>query len=183
MSTPNHESLQAPPALSAEVGHRAATRGRVSRDVLEAHWPLWQGSRWSQIPPSHHRGLRREDRRTELRFLSGAQAPFSEGLASFSKYDLPILLCLFLLLSLTLRCLFPSALGLFRRSLPAGDGDNPVDRSSPQPGPSTHTGRAQAPRALTRPCQRAPIYRWPGSLAIAAEPLRQGEGVREEKEP
>lgn len=116
VSTPNHESLQAPPALSAEVGHRAATRGRVSRDVLEAHWPLWQGSRWSQIPPSHHRGLRREDRRAELRFLSGAQAPFSEGLASFSKYDLPIL-CLFLLLSLTLRCLFPSALGLFRRSL------------------------------------------------------------------
>lgn len=95
--------------------HRAATRGRVSRDVLEAHWPLWQGGGWSQIPPSRHRGLRREDRRTELPFLSGAQAPFSEGLASFSKYDLPILLCLFLFLSLTLRCLFPSALGLFRR--------------------------------------------------------------------
>lgn len=80
-----------------------------------------------------------------------------------------------------LRCLFISALGLFRRSLQE-KGEIPEDRYSPQPGPSNHTGYAQAPQALARPLQRAPVSGSPGGLAIAPEPLRWGEGVREEKQ-
>ncbi|KAM7338889.1 hypothetical protein ACRRTK_002373 [Alexandromys fortis] len=71
-------------------------------------------------------------------------------------------------------CLCISALGLFRRSL-LEKGDIPEDRASSQPGPSKHTGYAQAPQALARPLQRAPISGLPGGLAIAPEPLRTME--------
>ncbi|KAM7338885.1 hypothetical protein ACRRTK_002369 [Alexandromys fortis] len=54
-------------------------------------------------------------------------------------------------------------------------GDIPEDRASSQPGPSKHTGYAQAPQALARPLQRAPISGLPGGLAIAPEPLRTME--------
>ncbi|KAM7338879.1 hypothetical protein ACRRTK_002363 [Alexandromys fortis] len=66
------------------------------------------------------------------------------------------------------------SLGLFRRSL-LEKGDIPEDRASSQPGPSKHTGYAQAPQALARPLQRAPISGLPGGLAIAPEPLRTME--------